>query len=67
MQFITEAEATDLYDEMLDELHPDQVGNLLASRILRELDPIAYYCGLSDWLDSCDLTTDETEADEESV
>jgi hypothetical protein len=67
MQFITETEATDLYDEMLDECYPDQIGNLLASRILRECDPTAYWCGFSDWLDGMGLTTDETEADEEEV
>lgn len=64
LKYIEESEAEFLYDEMLDELYPDQVGNLLASRILKECDPTQYYCGLADWLDACDLTTDETEAEE---
>lgn len=64
LKYISESEAEFLFDEMLDELYPDQVGNLLASRILKECDPTQYYCGLADWLDSSDLTTDETEAEE---
>jgi len=40
----------DQYDEMLDEQGPVKIGNLefSPSRILYELDPIAYSCGLSD-------------------
>lgn len=66
-QFITESDAQDLYDEMLDECYPDQVGNLLASRILRECDPTQYWCGYNDWLDGMGLTTEESEATEEEV
>lgn len=62
-KYISESDATDLYDEMLDECYPDQVGNLLASRILRECDPTQYWCGFNDWLDGMELTTDETEAE----
>lgn len=45
------------YDEMLDECFSfDSVGGIFAymmpSRVLAEMDPIAYRCGLSDWLDS---------------
>jgi hypothetical protein len=43
------------YDEMIDECTPMvKVGNLeyLPSRVLKELDPIAYRCGLNDYLDS---------------
>jgi len=65
--YIDEAEAYSLYDDMLDEIYPDQVGNILASRILKELDPIAYSCGFDDWLDSCELTIDESEAEQEGV
>ena len=64
LEYIDESEAYEQYDFMLDELYPDQVGNLLASRILKECDPIQYYCGFTDWLDACDLTTDEAEAEE---
>ena len=63
-QYITESDATDLYDEMLDELFPDQVGNLLASRILRECDPTQYWCGFADWLDGMQLTTELEECEE---
>jgi hypothetical protein len=65
--YIEESEAYSLYDDMLDEIYPDQVGNILASRILKELDPIAYSCGFDDWLDSCELTIDESEAEQEGV
>jgi len=63
--YIDEAEAYQQYDDMLDEIYPDQVGNILASRILKELDPIAYSCGFDDWLDSAELTIDESEAETE--
>lgn len=38
------------YDEMLDEEGPIHIGSLKfdRSQILKELDPIAYNCGLSD-------------------
>jgi len=44
----------DLYDEMLNECIKtcptcERYGG---ARILKELDPIAYRCGFSDWLDS---------------
>lgn len=48
---------TDLaYEAMLDEIYDlSQVGGpfsgMLASRVLKECDPIAYRCGMSDWLD----------------
>ncbi len=29
------------------------------------MDPVAYRCWFNDWMDSQDLTTDESEADEE--
>jgi hypothetical protein len=41
----------DSYDQLLDELYgPFEIGYIkfYASRILQELDPIAYSCGLSD-------------------
>ena len=64
--YIEESEAYSVYDDMLDEIYPDQVGNILASRILKEIDPIAYSCVFDAWLDSQDLTIDEPE-DEGSV
>jgi len=41
------------YDNMLDELSEVKIGNIefCASRVLKELDPIAYNCGLSDFND----------------
>ena len=52
-------EVYDRYNEMLDECTPIvKVGMLeyLPSRVLREVDLIAYNCDLNDWLDS--LATD---------
>lgn len=42
--------ASDRYDQMLDEVNGDFLG-MSASRILKEMDPIAYNCGFSDWAD----------------
>lgn len=44
------------YDEMLDEVHGDFMGSYPASRVLKEVDPTAYHCGMSDWLDSESVT-----------
>jgi hypothetical protein len=49
------------YDEMLDQSYDlSSVGGpfsgMSASRVLREVDPTAYRCGFSDWLDSEDYT-----------
>jgi hypothetical protein len=55
------AEAIARYDEMLDECYPlVQIGTLSysPSQVLKKVDPIAYQCGMSDWLDSEELTTD---------
>jgi len=38
----------DDYDDMLDEVHGEFMG-YSASRILKEVDPIAYRCGFSDY------------------
>ena len=48
-------EIYDAYDEMIDDCTPMvKVGSLeyLPSRVLKEVDPIAYRCGLNDYLDS---------------
>ena len=40
------------YRELLDEIYPTvKFGSLVfsASRIIEELDPIAFRCGLADW------------------
>jgi hypothetical protein len=61
LEYIDESEAYEQFDMMLDELYPDNIGGLLASRILKECDPVQYYCEFTNWLDACDLTIDEEE------
>ena len=53
-EVITEDEASDRYDEMLDEDEWCKVGSMefAPSRVLRALDPIAYNCGFSDYTDT---------------
>lgn len=60
MRYIDEHEAESQYRDELDELYPVEIAGMqfCASRILEELDPIAFNCGLADWLDANDLTTD---------
>jgi hypothetical protein len=68
MKFITETEAYDRYDEMIDETCDTvQIGSLQydPSHVLKNVDPTAYRCGFVDYLDSMDLTTDPTEAEPE--
>ena len=49
------------YRECIDEQGPVVVAGMrfTASRILEELDPIAYRCGLADYVDSLDVADDE--------
>ena len=56
--YITESEAEELFDEMLDDCYPELFG-LLPSRILKEGDPIQYNCAFTDWLDASDYTTED--------
>lgn len=65
--YIDETEAYEQYDNELDELYPILIGYIefQASRVLKELDPIAYSCGFNDWLDNRQLTIDETDNEEE--
>lgn len=51
---------TEQYDEFLDEFWPVCIGSLeyAASMVLREVDPIAYRCGLLDYVDSLDKDDD---------
>ena len=68
MRYISESDATEQYDNLLDEVYGEiTVSGITwdASRILAEMDPTAYWLGMNDWLDSEDLTTDESEADPE--
>ena len=67
MKYIPEHEAEALYNELIDECNkPIKIfgAQYLPSRALKELDPIAYNCGFTDWLDAENLTTDESEADD---
>lgn len=48
----------DSYDDMLNDCYPE-VFNILPARILSECDPIAYNCGLSDYIDSLELDDDD--------
>jgi len=50
-----ESDFEESYDDMLDDSYPE-VFNILPSRILRECDPIAYNEGLTNYIDSLELT-----------
>lgn len=56
---IDESKYTEQYDDTLNECH-EEVFNILPSRILSECDPIAYACGLSDYVGSLDVEEDES-------
>jgi|TARA_Y100000361_G_scaffold74050_1_gene65550 hypothetical protein len=47
-------QAEEMYDDMIDEIYGEvKVGvTFNASRVLKELDPIAYRCGFNDYMDS---------------
>ena len=49
------------YKELIDEQGPVIVAGMkfTASRILEELDPTAFRCGLNDYVDSLELSDDE--------
>ena len=67
MKYIHEHEAEAHYNELIDECNPIiKIFDMeyLPSHALKELDPIAYNCGFTDWLDAENLTTDESEADD---
>ncbi len=54
-QVLTEFDALRIYDDMWDETYPPvSIGNLtfMPSRIVRELDPIAYRVGFHEWCES---------------
>lgn len=62
--YTTMSEAINAYDDMLDELYGELMG-YAASRILREVDPIAYRVGFHDWIDSEGIDSDDLEDDAE--
>jgi len=51
---ITEEEACEMYDDLLNECYPVKVGYMTfdASKLLAEQDPIAYRTGFNDYVDS---------------
>ena len=51
------------YDDMLDECHGDFMG-MNASYILKKMDPVAYRCGLLDYLDGLDQDEEKMDNDE---
>ena len=51
------------YDDMLDECHGDFMG-MNASYILKNMDPVAYRCGLLDYLDGLDQDEEKMDNDE---
>ena len=48
---LSELEAYELYDDMLNECHPSLFG-ISPSHILKNVDQIAYRCGFNDYSDS---------------
>lgn len=67
MNINTWRDATSGYNDWLDELYGDtDIAGMQyqTSRVLREVDPIAYRTGLDDWLDSEGIDSDTFEGDE---
>lgn len=59
-------DAREAFEELLDDVYGDVIlGGLPYShgRVLREVDPIAYRCGLLDWLDGEGIDGDDLEGD----
>ena len=58
-------QAYDAYNQMLDESGPVVIGGLdfYPSDILREMDQIAYDTGFNDYMDACDIDTDDLDED----
>ena len=54
MEKLTEKEAYEMYDECLDEEGPIRIGSLSydPSDVLKNVDPTAYECGFTDYIDS---------------
>jgi hypothetical protein len=61
-------EALELYEQMLDESGPVVIAGLefSPSAILKEMDPIAYDTNFNDYMDACDIDTDDLLDDEDS-
>jgi hypothetical protein len=54
-------EAYERFDDMLDEAGPVVIAGIefYPSAILKEMDPIAYDVKFSDYMDACDIDTDD--------
>lgn len=63
MEWVTWDDARESFDDLLDECGPVMVAGLeyMPSRVLREVDPIAYRCGLIDYIDSEGVDSDTLE------
>lgn len=65
---LMESELERRWDDCLDEVHGDFMGSYPASRVLKEVDPIAYRCGFNDWVSNElgeTITEDEPEDEDE--
>ena len=64
----TMEEAYELYDQMLDEADTVVIAGIefSPSAILKEMDPIAYDTNFNDYMDACDIDTDDLLEDEDS-
>jgi len=64
----TMEEALEMYNQMLDESGPVVIAGLefYPSAILKEMDPIAYDTNFNDYMDACDIDTDDLLEDEDS-
>lgn len=63
MTYITESAAIELYNEVLDDGGDITIGlrTYQPSAVLAAVDPIAYHCGLADFLDAAELSTKQSE------
>ena len=69
LDYISEADAEQLFDEVLDAEGPVMVAGIefYPSQILKEMYPVAYNLGLGDYLDAWGLTTEyDPEDDQEN-
>ena len=64
----TMEEAYERFDDMLDESGPVIIGGLefYPSAILKEMDEIGYRTYFNDYMDACDIDTDDLLEDEDS-
>lgn len=66
MTYTALSSAVAAFKDMIDEVYPEAevMGlNYLPSRVLDELDPVAFKCYFLDWADSEGIDTDELEDD----